>query len=284
MRVPRRGHSINSISHLLTSAGRSDLADLLMHTVQGSVAPSTLTQSVSVLPSGSQSHVPLLRRKSHLRGSARGCEPSPRSVCAKCIPKVPTPDPPPSHLRAICEHLDRSDASRDEVRMGSFVVLSMGALLRVSEATALLWEDVTEEESPDFLSLTLFIKKAKNDQERKGASSSIRLSRPSTAFNLWIRFKSLAPSPSPSLPVFHSFSTHKPLSSSFFNSPLDTLCDLLSLPRFSPHSLRVAGVSASVRQGASIDQIRARGRWQSLEGLSPYLRNSKELQGEGLVL
>ncbi|KAF8365668.1 hypothetical protein PRIPAC_83497 [Pristionchus pacificus] len=176
-----------------------------MHTVQGSVAPSTLTQyarvewarrkfaqalsvdpstplSVSVLPSGSQSL---------FFGGNPISEEVPEDVsralvrcAAKCIPKVPTPDPPPSHLRAICEHLDRSDASRDEVRMGAFVVLSMGALLRVSEATALLWEDVTEEESPDFLSLTLFIKKAKNDQEKKGASSSIRLSRPSTAFNL----------------------------------------------------------------------------------------------------
>ncbi|KAF8361796.1 hypothetical protein PRIPAC_88719, partial [Pristionchus pacificus] len=43
-----RGHSINSISHLLTSAGRSDLADLLMHTVQGSVAPSKQNHEISL--------------------------------------------------------------------------------------------------------------------------------------------------------------------------------------------------------------------------------------------
>uniref|UniRef100_A0A8R1YX06 Reverse transcriptase domain-containing protein n=1 Tax=Pristionchus pacificus TaxID=54126 RepID=A0A8R1YX06_PRIPA len=170
-----------------------------MHTVQGSVAPSTLTQyarvewarrkfaqALSVDPSTPLSLVSFLLDK-HIQGASRSSlavakasflffggnhisEEVPEDLsralvrcAAKCISKVPTPDPPPS---AICEHLDRSDASRDEVRMGAFVVLSMGALLRVSEATALLWEDVTEEESPDFLSLTLFIKKAKNDHSR----------------------------------------------------------------------------------------------------------------------
>ncbi|KAF8372956.1 hypothetical protein PRIPAC_79385, partial [Pristionchus pacificus] len=201
--------------------------------------------------------------------------------CAsKCISKVPTPDPPPSHLRAICEHLDRSDASRDEVRMGAFVVLSMGALLRVSEATALLWEDVTEEESPDFLSLTLFIKKAKNDQERKGESSSIRLSRPSTAFNLWIRFKSLAPSPSPSLPVFHSFSTHNPLSPLPSSIPLSIPCVIVSLSLVSVPILFVSQESPRQLDKVSLSTRFVRegdgSHWRAFPLIFAIPRNSKE--------
>uniref|UniRef100_A0A8R1YT63 RT_RNaseH domain-containing protein n=1 Tax=Pristionchus pacificus TaxID=54126 RepID=A0A8R1YT63_PRIPA len=184
----------------------------------------------------------------------------------------------PSHLRAICEHLDRSDASRDEVRMGAFVVLSMDALLRVSEATALLWEDVTEEESPDSPSLSssrrprtikrgrerppLFVSLDRLPLSTSGSVSSLSLPRPLPPYQFSTRSPPINLSPLPS------------------SIPLSIPCvifslSLVSVPilfvsQESPHQLDKVPLSTRfVREGDG-------SHWRAFPLILAIPRNSKE--------
>ncbi|GMR31027.1 hypothetical protein PMAYCL1PPCAC_01222, partial [Pristionchus mayeri] len=90
---------------------------------------------------------------------------------------------PPVVLAKALSYLSREEATPGEVRLGFYIICSLGALLRSSEARNLKWEEL-EEVTKESVILTLSIGFAKNDQEGLGASTSFRLAASSASLSL----------------------------------------------------------------------------------------------------
>ena len=192
-----------------------------------------------------------------------------------------TPPAPPDSVHAISQWGVRPDASRDDSRAALFAALSFAALLRISEASALRWEDIREELVGPDLILIVHIRKAKNDQLGEGRETRVRLSPDSPGLSLFRRMQNLC---SFSLFVFASWSTSLPLTHSSLNRELKRACAAVGVSPFTSHSLRSGGASASAAAGTPLQAIQKRGRWRSSGGMASYIHDSLGAQGGALPL
>lgn len=156
--------------------------------------------------------------------------------------------------------------------------ISFCALLRVSELTALRWDDLHW--SSDLIKVS--VRRAKNDQLSEGRDTFISLKDDSPTLTLFHQYRARVPHSEWFLPSISHPSS--PITTDCFRKDLSRLCSLSGVERITPHQLRAGGAMESVKSGVPLEAVQRRGRWRSLAGLTPYLEDTVESQGGTLAL
>ena len=186
---------------------------------------------------------------------------------------------PIDQVRYLIQYANENP-ERESVRTAVGAMLAFGALLRVSELVALRWADLNQQEDR----VTVFVARAKNDQEEAGRSTFISLPHNSPGRFLLEAYKTMVTS-APLSPIFPSFSNPSvPISPDTFRSLLYRLCSKCGVPRMTPHALRGGGANFSIISGASAPEVQRRGRWKSAAGMSPYITDTVEAQGGMIIM
>ncbi|KAG5640888.1 hypothetical protein DXG03_006737 [Asterophora parasitica] len=185
---------------------------------------------------------------------------------------------PPSHIDALVQYASLHPFDVTAIRTALGAAIAFGALLRVSELLALRRDDL--QLSPTHLKIT--VAKAKNDQFGEGRETFIEVPEDSITLSIFHSYGDKVPA-SPWL--FPSIShPDLPLSADTFRKDLTRLCASAGVPRMTPHQLRSGGANESIRRGTPLEEVQRRGRWKSLAGITPYVKDTLEAQGGALAL
>lgn len=198
-------------------------------------------------------------------------------AAAKRKPAKPTPRAGQESVERLLQWTRRAEARREDVRLGGFVALSVGALLRVGEAVALKWTDIKNEEEDLSWKVAVRVRKAKNDQEGEGRTTHFTLQKGSIEAEALLCFMDMEEKKHG--PIFASYATGKPLRASTMRRSLKEACAAVGVEEFTPHTLRVEGATREVERGSTLEEVRRKGRWMSATGVERYVRDSPATQG-----
>lgn len=151
--------------------------------------------------------------------------------------------------------------------------LMYSALLRISEVIVLKWTDCIPEDN----SLAIHIRKAKNDQLSKGRTTYVPFDDGSSIKNLWTQWDKINFNSKFLFPSFASDDRHMPRSSAA--KRLKKMFKAIGHPDLSSHSFRAGAATNEAARGVPIHELQRRGRWRSLKGMDPYVRDSLKAQG-----
>lgn len=182
------------------------------------------------------------------------------------------------NLDRILEHALHT-GRREDMRIALGSSMAFGAILRVSETVGLRWQDIVVKEDTVEVKVT----RAKNDQGCEGRSTFLTMKPGSLTHQVFTRYITIVPH-HPSHPVFPSFSTGSYMSVDLFRKELKRVCNVLSIPVMVPHSLRAGGATESLAQGATVEEVRRRGRWRNASSLDSYIPDSVGSQGGTLPI
>ncbi|GMS78952.1 hypothetical protein PENTCL1PPCAC_25747, partial [Pristionchus entomophagus] len=216
----------------------------------------------SDLPSPILAHI-----LSHLHDSTR------RKFSVSHHPSIPR-----SNIDSFVQYASLHPCDLLSTRTALGASLSFSALLRVSELLSLRWADL--QWSSDFLKIS--VRRAKNDQFAEGRDTFISIEKDSLTLSLFHSYRERVV-PSPWLFPSHSH-PDRPLTSDTFRKDLTLLCSLAGVARITPHQLRAGGAMESISHGVPIEAVQRRGRWNSIGGIAPYIKDTVESQGGALPL
>ncbi|GMS86562.1 hypothetical protein PENTCL1PPCAC_8737 [Pristionchus entomophagus] len=311
-----RGAMLEDLERELSRAGRTDLVGVARSALEGCVASSTLKNYSGAdrarrrlaAACGLEEEADLSlclfvldamakkRSKSTVAtaiaafGYSRGEDPkesrfgpilkAAMRTAARSVPVSSHPKATREEVESILRWGTREGAGAADLRIAVITLFSFGTLLRPSEAVALKREDVSEKSGVgEKLILGVSVRSAKNDQEGKGRTSYFSLGPGSTGRLAWLRYSQFLAERSAAY-LFPSInSPDTPVKSNFVRKELTRACAAAGIDRLIPHSLRGGGASASIQEGASLDQVQKRGRWRSADGMTPYIADSIETQG-----
>ena len=85
-------------------------------------------------------------------------------------------------------------------------------------------------------------------------------------------------------PFFPNFRDGTYMSTDYFRRELKRVCREANIPTLVPHSFRAGGATESLGHGATLEEVRHRGRWKSAASLDSYVPDSIASQGGTLSL
>lgn len=155
------------------------------------------------------------------------------------------------------------------------VLISYAALLRASEASELLWDDIRQRENL----LEVRIRHAKNDQLGVGRSTFIACKEGSDLDCLLKRLKTRRSfQKTQSNYIFTNINNNQKLTSSAISTIVKRKLAEVGVTA-SHHALRRGCANDLLKKGLTPGEIQTRGRWRSATGLGRYLTDTPEAQG-----
>ncbi|CAD6185992.1 unnamed protein product [Caenorhabditis auriculariae] len=150
-------------------------------------------------------------------------------------------------------------------RAGTLAILLFNAMLRISEALALRWDDV-QLDKPDGEG-SLQIRRSKTDQEGKGVNLPIKLEK--EEFRVVTRFKLVNGAGF----IFLSASTKTPITYSTACKELKLLLHKAGLENFNytSHAFRGGAATAALESGVDGTEVMRAGRWKSTSAFGCYI-------------
>ncbi|CAI2306464.1 unnamed protein product [Caenorhabditis sp. 36 PRJEB53466] len=153
-------------------------------------------------------------------------------------------------------------------------ILSFRVMLRASEAAEIKWDGVTQ--AGDLIEVV--VEKAKNDQMALGRRSFFNYEPGSDADILMCRWRLRCKERACEY-VFSNLEGSKRLTKQSISALASKMLKAIGKSGATHHGFRRAGANYLRAQGHSMDEIRCRGRWRSMEGLQRYLKDVPEAQG-----